>query len=261
MSDLAPNGDGGQVVSTPAEGQAPDTQPVADGQANGADGLNVTDPSSNPEESFTGINPAELPEELKATYNSMLKDYRTKTADIATVRQQATAFNELMNNPQFSKVMENLSNPSEPVAPAPATPLTGDEFFDKLIEDPTYLDKMIETKARELIDPIAKKIYDSEAGQQINEMRTKYPDFQANEPKIAELIGKYEGLSLEEAYKLSTYDKAIQTGVNKAKELEAQRGNAAQPDKTNSNVEPSKAFSSVREAFEAAKRSAGWTGK
>jgi hypothetical protein len=66
--------------------------------------------SAPTEESFTNLDPNTLPPQLKAAYNSMLRDYKTKTTEIAEQRKK---YSDYDTHKQRSELYEQLASQEE----------------------------------------------------------------------------------------------------------------------------------------------------
>lgn len=72
-------------------------------------------PEEQPEEdSFTGLNPTELPPELRPYYDSMLADYRRKTQGVAEQRRQYEALDEFGGVETATQALEWISSLQNP---------------------------------------------------------------------------------------------------------------------------------------------------
>ena len=94
MSDLQSPTPGSTSTATP------ETAPVA---ATGTvqSGGQATGQNAPAQDSFTGLDPATLPPQLKQAYDSMLKDYKSKTTEVAEQRKKYSDYDDLKQKASF----------------------------------------------------------------------------------------------------------------------------------------------------------------
>lgn len=244
-----------QAPTSPESGQSADSQTPTIDQAPEA---------TDQPESFTSVDPSTLPPELQATYKSLQADYTRKTQNLAEINRKAAAFEEVMSNPNLSKMVATASTqPGESPAPQ-ETPMSGEELLVKILDDPQALFDIVDKRAEEIanrkLEPLSEKVYSKEADTEITRLSQKYPDFLDHESQIVETMEKYGLDDPESAYKLVTYDKIEQKGVDRGVQVTEARIKGAQPESSTAPVVKAGKMS-FQEAFEQAKRSQGWTGK
>lgn len=251
----------GQVDSTPQdqEGQAEDTQAAEVGQAAGADTEVNTQTT---DDTFTSIDPSTLPEELKPLYNSMLKDYRDKTAGVADIRRKEAEIDAILNDPQI----QSLLNQDTPVQPPQAeVPLSGEQLLLDILDNPQKLQEMIQAEASKMMAPLQQDFTSRQMGELVQKLGTEYPDLGNYEQAIADRVSKY-GLSgsnsneayqsLVDMYKIVSFDSVKQKGINQGVATVTKRNGMAQPQATAAATEPvNQKAKSIWEAFEQAKNS------
>lgn len=257
-----------QAVSAPSVDDTQLGSPVASNdQVQGTDTSTVNDDVSTQaiEESFTSVDPKSLPPELQGTYKSLMKDYTQKTQGLSEFRKKADAFDTLMSNDQFTRLMDMVNNiPQQQTQhdAGPPTSMSGEELLLEILEKgPERLNELIEQRAKALIDPLADDIYAEKAQKEYQELLKQYPDLPQHEDDIAKVIEKSNyTLTPHEAYKIVTYDKVKQQGINEGVEVATKRSHAAQPDSSKAAVTPSNRPLSVQDAFKQAQEALGWTG-
>ncbi len=215
-------------------------------------------------ESFSAIDPATLTPELQALYKSMQADYTKKTQGLSSKEKEYTsfqskaqAFDELMNNPKFSKLAESVNAP-DPTEPAPP-PLSGEALIAQILENPDSLKEMIRAEAQNLYGPLADRYYGELASKEIEGLKGKYSDFGEYEDQIASVLEKDQSgvLQAEQVYKMLAYDKVKQQGINEGVKALEQRGHAAAPPTSAATVSPNERVNSIFEAFTKAKNAQG----
>lgn len=107
MDDLATDNPNAQVTDNPAE-------PVIENNGTGASSGQATEATPT-DDLFKGVDPRKLPPEVKTHYDSMLRDYREKTAKISETtkaevekatqayRDKATAYDQIATQEEFVK--------------------------------------------------------------------------------------------------------------------------------------------------------------
>lgn len=248
-----------QAVSAPAVDQSLNGNPTpTTDQATGTDESANDSTVENKEESFT--DPSQLPEELQTIYKSMQGDYTRKTQELSSFRTKAEQLDALMSNPRFNQVLENLSGEATKTQ-APEldiSQMSGEDVLTKIVEDPSFLAKMVRQEAQALVKPVSDSYYQDKAEAEISRLRSAYPDFKEYESDIATMVEK-RGYDPEDAYKTLTWGKMKQAGINEGVKSVEQRKEAAQPDTTHAAVTGNKA-KTVFEAFEHAKKIHNWNG-
>lgn len=248
----------GQVDSTPSDqqGQAEDTQADEVGQANSTD-TSVNDAPG--EESFTtSVNPNELPDELKGVYNSMLKDYRTKTAAAAAEIKAAEAdrrqAQEILNDPVIQKLLKGEPLQEE----SPKAPVSGEDLLLQILENPTKLQELIREEAEKLNQPLVEDLTTRQVTNLVENFYSKYPDAKQYEDEISaefsEIFadGKDPATTLVRAYKNVMFDKVQNESVKHSKV--AARDSIAQPQASSAPTVPTAPeVRSIHDAFRLAK--------
>lgn len=215
-------------------------------------------------DSFSTVDINSLPEELKPLAKQLQGDYTRKTQELSATRGKAQAFDELVNNPGFATMMENIEKYGSPVAPPkePEAKISGVELLEKMIEDPDYFWQEVERRAEEKVKPHVEYLSEREASQvadtEIARLTTLYPDFPDYADKIATRIEDSKfALTAEQAYMLETYSIAKSSGMDEgAKATEKRMKNAGNTSNTGV-VAPEKQFSTMQEAFAAALKQHG----
>lgn len=241
-----------QAVSSPQD-QATGNQDTGQDQA-----------TSYHESRFTSIDPSTLPDELKPLYKSLDTDYRHKTQEVAALRSKAEAFD------MVRPLMDNLSQLQNQLSPQDYGPesimtgLTGEQILYKIIEDPAFLQNVIDERAQgianQLVSPYAEQSLEMETRQVVQDVISRYPDLPQYEQSIVNLMEKNADLGLEDAYKIASYERARQEGVNQGVQTAQRRGQSGQPTGSSAPVKSANQPKSVFEAFEQAKRQVGWQG-
>jgi hypothetical protein len=242
--------------TTPSVGEEVNDQVAGDSQDTSTDQDSVESESID----ISSIDPSTLAPELQAIHKSLLGDYTAKTQEIADIKNRAAAFDELMGNPQFSKLVENLDKYGN-VQPQPeptVQEMSGEEILTKIIEDPKWLQNEIERVAREQTKPLFDSEAQRTADSTIKELSAKYPDFMDYQDKIAARIEKScSNMDPEDAYRLETYDKSVQKGANMGAQVTQQRINAAGAKGSPATVVSDKTAKTIQEAYAAARKQHG----
>lgn len=250
-------------------GQAIDATPPSDaGQAAAEPTQSDESAAQTIEDSFTSLDPTTLPPEAKPFYDSMLKDYRSKTAEIADLRgnapdwqAKADAFDGLMANDGFVKLLNAVEQAQNGTVAAdnPATQSpTGEDLLLQILDNPNKLNELIRNEAEKLVNPIADRVNAEQAAKLHAELLAKHPDLPQHEAKMAEYLERSNfTLEPEEAYRLATYDAVKQAGINQGAQSVQKRNQAAQPASTPAPVEAT-SYGSIGEAVRAAFNAAGY---
>jgi hypothetical protein len=173
---------------------------------------------------------------------------------IADLKTKAEAYEELL--PYLEQIMQQPEQQKEQP--------TGEDILARIKEDPTYLDKLVEEKAKQLVDPLYQERNMAEATKQYNDFLENHPDLPEHEDVMIPLVTPVsqggKGLSLEEAYKVATYDKVLQKGIDKGAETVKKRDGAASPQTSTAPVRSDKRPRTYDEAYQLAREQTGWTG-
>lgn len=213
----------------------------------------------------------DIPEALKGIHKSMQADYTKKTTELADQRKalesKASAFDELTNNPQFSEILDNIQKFGTPTPPKNQTQikeLTGEEVLLRILENPRYLDQLIEEKARAITSPLTEKEAEREANTVYATFTEKYPDFKEYDSELEEFVkGLPESVSqaqvislVESKYKALSFDKLQEK--NDSLEKDSKREKAASLSRTTSaKPTPSQGKMSMHQAFQLAQKEHG----
>lgn len=208
---------------------------------------------------IASIDPATLAPELQDTVKSFQADYTRKMQEIAEVKNQATAFQELVSHPEFKGIFENLQKFGTVTAPQAeaneASTMTPEQKLEKFLSDP---DGYIQEAARELVKPLAEREAQRESDSVIERLSAKYPDFKEYGDEISEKIAA-SGYKMdpEDAYKAVAFDKAKQAGINEGMRAAQARAEAATTRGSAAPAVSQKAIKSIHDAFQAAKKAHG----
>ena len=126
-----PSSDNAAPVVTDNPSQGPATPAVT------APTAPTTQPTEAQAEAFTNIDPSKLPPELKGSYDSMLSDYRKKTAEIAQQRkdyeaalEKAKQFDVLASDQEIVEMVNKKYS-----QPQPSTTPYNNEFIDPVVAE------------------------------------------------------------------------------------------------------------------------------
>jgi len=153
----------------------PATEPV---QATGtapAPGSEATATAPSEETFFTG-DPNSLPPELKQAYTNMLKDYKTKTSEVAQVRKKAEQFDQISKDSRFVDYWNNLNRQQKAdfkeqkaaVEKKIGEKISDDEFQKSFESKDAYL-SMQERIAQHVLEKSQKKIEELEQFKTVTE--------------------------------------------------------------------------------------------
>ncbi len=174
------------------------------------------------------------------------------------------AFDDLVSNPGFTAMMENIEKFGSPFAPPP-TPevkMTGEELLLKMIEDPDYfwneVDRRAEEKARTYVTPITEREALSETNAEVARLSNLYPDFIEYGDAIADVLERSNySVDAETAYKIATYDKVRTIGREEGAKTTEARVKSATSTSSQVSVKPTLKNPTMAEAYAAAKKALG----
>lgn len=227
--------------------------------------------ATEPAEINLSTDPKDIPDHLKGIHKSMHADYTKKTQELAEDRKnletKSNAFDELLNNPQFTTVMENIQKYGTPAPPADTThtkELTGEEVLLRILENPRYLDQLIEEKARAITSPLTEKEAEREASSVYASFTEKYSDFKEYDAELeAFVLTLPSGVTTEQTislidskYKALAFDKLQEK--NKALEKDTKRQEAAGVSKSSAaSASKNPGKMTMHQAFELAQKQHG----
>lgn len=175
------------------------------------------------QESFTQLNPEELPDEVRPYYENMQRDYTRKTQEIKALKEKALLYDQLeqekLIQQKFPKPIEkpssetteylaqNLGVDLNSLAPADRQQL---DFFAKMI------DTAVNHRLAEHVVPLQNKMTTKEYQQELMDVMKRYPDFDLYKDDVKRRLELNPNLSYEDAYKLSTYEEAEKRGRENA---------------------------------------------
>jgi hypothetical protein len=206
--------------------QAETTAPVSESQQE-------TAPNQESEiDEWNGNDVDSLPKPLQARARGMLRYLHKVSQEASAVKQQAQAYNEITNHPEFQEFLQwkegRSSQPNAPqnyqAQPVSDEPLSEDDFLAAQTDPQKFVEvqeRLLMQKAAPVLDRLQKleahfqkqeqeKVRE-QARQQLDAFATKHPDFWDISPIIMkgalEEVVQKNGGSVEDAYK---YAKSIE---------------------------------------------------
>lgn len=180
-----------------------------------SDNQDVNDQSDN-SDSFSSLNPDELPPELQAVYKQMQRDYTNKTKEASDLRKKAELYDQL----QQQELMQERF-PTKPANEIQKT--TIDRLYSKMNVDPSqltheqhqqmqvwadFMAEEIQSAINQHVVPIQNQVMTREKVDELKQLRSKYSDFNDHIPEIRKILQQNPNMSYEYAYKVATFDQA-----------------------------------------------------
>lgn len=181
-----------------------------------------TSPSTTPEiEEWNGNDVDSLPKPLQARARGMLRKFHEVTQEAAQVRNQAQAYQEIVNHPEFQEFVQwkeqHLNNPAAGNQQVTNQPLSEDDFLAAQTDPAKFQevhDRLLMQKAQPILqklDRLEQKLaaYDHEkvqekAARKLDAFAKQHPDFWDVNPVIMkavlEDVVQKRGGTLEDAY-------------------------------------------------------------
>jgi len=207
------------------------------------------------EESFTKVNPDDLPKELQDAYKQMQADYTRKTQESAEEKKKAQLYDQLvqeqMVNQKFPK-QEQKAEPETQGYLAEALGVSLDELEPAQKQQLEQLAKIVDTavnrRVGESIKPIQDDLLTRDYRQELAEARKRYEDFDEYTQDIKSIVSQNPQMSYEQAYKIASYEQAAKKGRTEAvKNFEAKKKQSSpktSPSAKESD-EPEKGFENI----------------
>lgn len=188
-------------------------------------------------ESFTSLDPAKLPKELKEVYKNMQADFTRKSQELSEARKKAQLYDQLQQEQiiqtKFPKI-EDKARPSTETTQFLAQSLGVDvsqlageerqqlEFLAKLVD--AGVQRGISQHVKPIQSDLLKRDYQAE----LADVKKKYADFNDYLPDIKSVLEANPQLSYEQAYRLASFDDRERKGRNSAlKNLEVKKKQAS----------------------------------
>lgn len=205
------------------------------------------------DDSFTSLNPDELPDNLKEMYRNMQADYVKKTQALAEDKKKAQLYDQMA---QEQMVQQKFPKPEE----VQATQESEDYISQALGVDPSTLGaeekqqldnlvKVVEAVAQkriqEQITPLQNTLMTRDYRQELTEVKGRYPDFDKYVPQIKEILNNNSQMSYEQAYKIASFEdrevkgrtQAVQNREVKKKQASLKTSPASEKDEPANNFE------------------------
>jgi len=228
VSDETSEVSGEQVSS---EESSTDENSTEEAQSDNEEAVSEDESESSAEESFTKVNPDELPDELKPLFKNMQADYTRKTQELKELQEKAQLYDRLV---QEDMVKKKFPEPQEQAKPetenylADALGVSLNDLDDSQRQQVEQLAKIVDAavnrRVSESIKPIQDDLLSRDYKQELEETRGKYPDFNDYVAEIKKIVEQNPQMSYEQAYKLATYEEATKRGRAEAvKNFEAKK--------------------------------------
>jgi len=189
-----------------------------------------TESTSN--ESFSSVDPKELPPELQERYKQMQADYTRKAQEIGEIRNKAQLYDQMQ---QEQLLKEKFPEPEQVNASDESLDYVAESLgIDLSTADPEYkasianLAKMVDAIAskriQEQVGPMQRNLLERDYKQELADVKTRYPDFDEYRSAIVDTVKNNPQMSFEQAYKLASYEDREKKGRTEAmKNLEVKK--------------------------------------
>lgn len=182
-------------------------------------------PGQTPSLFDEGFDPSTLEAPLQGPYKQMQAEFHRRlqslpTADtMDTLNQQASAFQRLVEMPEFQTWASQMVDGESPEPTAGQQAADGAESIPGLSDLPeemvegiqNLIQNAVDKQVMERVNPIADQVYAREASATIDSLKEKFgaEDFEQHAPTIARLMEVTEGLDVTDAFKIAKFDELM----------------------------------------------------
>lgn len=250
-----------ETASTDTETEETDSSVEDKSSTEGSEG----DESTDDEEDISKIyfqNPDSLDPKLRGAFKKMQAVFTKKMQEAALGVKKASAFDQLVLDPEFREWMEERHNRANGKAPSKRSTRSDDDddSSDDDDDDTPMTRKALRAELQGIFKSIAQE---GSKKEQMESMRAEAAQFKKDNPdwKIYEepmmaLIERHPTLSYQDAYDLAVREDSKEERKRLSTESK-KKANINKPSRTTGKTTEKKGKMSVREAFDQAKKSLG----
>lgn len=221
-----------------------------------------TEDQGTKEQPKTFLREEDVPAELRPHWKEMNKKFTQEMQKVKSVEADAEAYRELMEQElKASQSQPSLEDNKRQLAENMG--LDTGNLTPEQQQTLNWLNQQIASQADEMIKPIKQQLVNDRVERELNQVRSKYPDFDQYQPQIKQVLKKYPMMDFDAAYKYATWgdkqksseDKGLQKVYEK---IESKK--KAQVAKSNKSAVTGESpdYDSVEDMFRAAKKEHGY---
>jgi hypothetical protein len=219
--------------------------------------------STEDEEDITKIyftNPDSLDPKLRGAYKKMQGVFTKKMQEAALGIKKASAFDQLVLDPEFRAWMEERHNRVNGKVTSKKTSREEDDSEDDDEDDTPMTRKALRAELEGVFKNIAQEGNKKEQAEAMRQEAAQFkkdnPDWEIFKDPIMNLIERHPTLSYQDAYDLAVREENKKENREETMKTK-KRANINKPSKTTGKTTERKGKMTVREAFDLAKKSLG----